>query len=98
MAGSRKTYTPEVKLQAVKMITEERLSVAAVARRLGVPENRRHEWKKAALKKGVAASPGSGHLTPVEGEWRRLRADVHRLGMGRDVLKKATAFFATQAT
>jgi transposase len=96
MAGKRKTYTPEFKLAAVKMITDQKLSVAEVARRLGVTENRLHDWKKAVVKKGVDAFPGSGHLTPVEEELRRLRADVKRLEMERDILKKATAFFATQ--
>ena len=42
------------------------------------------------------AFPGSGHLTPLEEENRRLRAEVKRLEMERDILKKATAFFATQ--
>ena len=42
MAGSRKVYAPEFKLQAVAMITEQKLSVAEVARRLGVTENLLH--------------------------------------------------------
>jgi transposase len=96
MAGSRKTYTPEFKLQAVAMITDQKLSVAEVARRLGVTENRLHDWKKSVLKKGADAFPGSGHLTPVEEENRKLRAEVKRLTAERDILKKATAFFATQ--
>ena len=93
---ARKFYAPEFKLAAVKMITEQKLSVAEVARRLGVTENLLHAWKKAVLKKGSDAFPGSGHLTPVEEELRRLRAEVKRLEMERDILKKATAFFATQ--
>ena len=97
MAGNRKTYTPEFKLQAVKMVTEQKLSVAEAARRLGITENLLHSWKKAVLKKGADAFPGSGHLTPVEEELRRLRAEVKRLEAERDILKKATAFFATQA-
>jgi transposase len=98
MATKRATYTPEFKLQAVRMITDQHLSVAEVARRLGVPENRLHEWKKAVLAKGADAFPGSGHLTPAEDELRRLRADVKRLEMERDILKKATAFFAALTT
>ena len=43
---------------------------------------------------GAGAFPGSGHLTPLEEENRTLRADVKRLEMERDILKKATAFFA----
>jgi transposase len=91
MARKRKTYTPEYKLAAVKMITDQKLSVAEVARRLGTSENRLHEWKKAHAAKGADAFPGSGHLTPLEEENRRLRAEVKRLEAERDVLKKATA-------
>jgi transposase len=96
MARTRKTYTPEFKLQAVKMVLEQKLSVAEVARRLGVGENRLHTWKKAVLKGGTRAFPGSGHLTPQDEEIRKLRAEIKRLEAERDILKKATAFFASQ--
>jgi transposase len=96
MARARKAYTPEFKLQAVTMITQQKLSVAEAARRLEVGEGLLHSWKKAVLKKGADAFPGSGHLTPVEEENRRLRAEVKRLEAERDILKKATAFFAAQ--
>lgn len=96
MARTRKTYTAEFKLAAVKMITEQKLSVAEVARRLGVSENRLHDWKKAVAAKGADAFPGSGHLTPQEEEIRTLKAEVKRLEAERDILKKATAFFASQ--
>jgi transposase len=98
MANKRKTYTAEFKLQAVKLITDQNLSVAEVARRLGVAEGRLHEWKKALATKGADAFPGSGHLTPQEEEIRKLKAEVKRLEMERDILKKATAFFATHAS
>lgn len=98
MARARKTYTAEFKLQAVKMTLEQKRSVAEVARRLGVGENVPHAWKKAALKDGTNAFPVSGSLTPLEEEDRRLRAEVKRLEAERDILKKATAFFASQTS
>src|SRR5262245_40392104 len=94
---ARKTYTPEFKLQAVKMILEQKLAVAEVSRRLGVSQNQLQTWKKAVLQNGNTAFPGSGHLTPLEEENRKLKAEVKRLHMERDILKKATAFFASQA-
>ena len=96
MAHQRKRYTPEFKLAAVKMINEQKLSVAEVARRLDVGEKLLRDWKRTHASQGDAAFPGSGHLTPLEEENRRLRAEVRRLEMERDILKKATAFFAGQ--
>jgi len=90
----RKTYTREFKLQAVRMMTEQGLSVAEVARRLGVGENCLRNWRAAARDQGEAAFPGNGNLTPAEDELRRLRAEVQRLKAERDLLKKAAAYFA----
>jgi transposase len=95
MPRPRSTYTAEFKLAAVKMITDQKLSVAEVARRLDVGENLLREWKKAVLARGDAAFPGHGHLPPAEDELRRLRAEVARLKAERDLLKKAAAYFAS---
>ena len=94
MARSRTTYTAEFKLAAVKMITDQKLSVAEVARRLAVSESLLRDWRKAVLARGDAAFPGHGHLPPAEDELRRLRAEVVRLKAERDPLKKAAAYFA----
>ena len=57
MAVKRKIYTPEFKLAAVKMITHKKLSIAEVARRLGVTESRLHEWEKALATRASTPSP-----------------------------------------
>lgn len=89
-------YTPEFKREAVRMMTEQELSVPEVSKRLGVTENQLYTWRKKARLQGAAAFPGSGHLTPVEEENRRLKAEIKRLEAERDILKKASAFFASQ--
>ena len=94
MAGHRKVHTAEFKLQAVKMITEQKFSVAEVARRLDVSESLLHTWKKTFLQRGDDAFPGHGRLTPPEDELRRLRDENTRLRAERDLLKKAAAYFA----
>jgi transposase len=95
MARPRSTYTAEFKLAAVKMVTDQKLSVAEAARRLDVGENLLRDWKKAVLARGDTAFPGHGHLPPAEDELRRLRAEVARLRAERDLLKKAAAYFAS---
>jgi transposase len=92
---ARKTYTREFKLQALRMIADQGLSVAEVARRLGVGENCLRNWRRAAREHGTGAFPGPGTPTPADEEVRRLRAEVARLRAERDLLKKAAAYFAS---
>jgi transposase len=98
MARPRTTYTAEYKLAAVKMITDQKLSVAEVARRLDVGENLLRTWKKAFDERGDAAFPGHGNPPPADEELRRLRAENARLRAERDLLKKAAAYFASPPT
>lgn len=94
MPRKRSTYTAEFKLAAVKMVLDQKLSVAEVARRLDIGENLLHTWKKAVAEGGANAFPGHGNPTPAEDELRRLRAENARLRAERDLLKKAAAYFA----
>ena len=95
MSRTRTTYTAEFKLRAVKMITDQRLSVAEAARQLGIGENLLRTWKKAFEDRGPEAFPGHGHPSPADDELRRLRAENARLRAERDLLKKAAAYFAS---
>ena len=94
----RKTYTREFKLQALKMLTDQGLAVAEVARRLGVTEGCLRTWKQAAAGHGESAFPAHGNPTPADDELRRLRAENARLRAERDLLKKAAAYFASPPT
>jgi transposase len=98
MAKHRRTFTPEFKAQAVKLVTEQGRSVAEVARDLDLSEGLLRSWKQALTVNGPGAFPGRGNLPVLEDELRRLRAENKRLQMGRDILKKATAFFARESS
>jgi transposase len=98
MARARRIYTPEFKAEAVKLVTEQGYSLAEAARSLGIRDNLLRNWKAALQSQGEHAFPGRGNLSPFEEENRRLRAENQRLLMERDILKKAAAFFAREAT
>lgn len=97
MARTRRTYTAEFKAEAVKLVTEQGYSVAEAARALGIKDNLIRNWKQALEAQGEKAFPGRGNVSPFEEENRRLRAENKRLLAERDILKKAAAFFATEA-
>ena len=98
MASRRRTYTAEFKAEAVKLVTEQGYSVAEAARSLGIHKTLLRSWKQALRDKGDQAFPGQGKLPAIEEELRRLRAENKRLLAERDILKKAAAFFAREAT
>ena len=98
MPRPRRTYTAEFKTQAVQLVTEQGYSVAEAARSLGISENLIRNWRQALAAEGDQAFPGQGKLPAVEDELRRLRAENKRLLAERDILKKAAAFFAREAT
>jgi transposase len=95
--AKRRVYTREFKIAAVQLVTDQGRSIPEAARSLGIHENLLRKWKIALESKGDAALPGHGQLPPLEDELRRLRLDNQRLLLERDLLKKATAFFAREA-
>jgi len=97
MSKPRRQYTRAFKLAAVKLITEQGRSVAEAARSLGVSEKQLRHWKAVLQVQGQQAFPGNGHLPAADDELRRLREENQRLRMERDILKKATAFFAKES-
>ena len=98
MARKRRTYTPEFKAEAVKLVTAQGYSVAEAARSLGVHQTVLRSWKVAFQAGGTQAFPGNGRLPAIEDGLRRLRAENKRLLAERDIVKKAAAFFAREAT
>lgn len=97
MPESRRVYTPEFKVAAVKLVTEQGRSVAEAARSLGITEKILRRWRQALASKGADAFPGQGNPPAAEAEIRRLQEENKRLRAERDILKKATAYFARES-
>ena len=92
----RRTFSREYKLAAVKKVIEQGQSYAEVARDLGIRDTLIHNWRKAFEEDGTLGSEVAID-SRVEAELKRLRAENRRLKMERDILKKATAFFAKES-
>lgn len=95
----RARYTLEFKQEAVRQVKEGR-AAAVVARTLGMPKASLSNWVRADAKGQLAQTSDSGKVvsaavvTPEQAEIARLRAEVARLKMERDIAKKAAAYFA----
>ena len=97
MSEKRRTYTAEFKREAVELVTEHGYKLTEAARNLGLNINMLRRWKQELTTHKNGAFPGNGRLTPEQEELRRLRDENKRLRMERDILKKATVFFAKES-
>jgi len=96
MGRSRKKYSREFKLEAVKLVVEQDRTVCDVADSLGVNRSVLQRWKSQLRKEGALAFPGNGRQNSADEEIRLLRKELARVRQERDILKKATAYFAKE--
>ena len=94
MSTTRAKYTLEFKLESVRLVRCGQ-SIAATARILGLADQTLHNWIRAE-QQGRLGGAGSKPVSPEQMEIARLRAENARLRMERDILGKATAYFAKQ--
>ena len=90
-------YTEAFRREAVKLVLEGGLPVPTAAKQLSVPKRTLLEWISKAKAGGPEALKGPG--TPVNevvAENSRLKRELAEARMERDILKKATAFFAKE--
>ena len=97
MATEKKKYTPEFKIEAVKLVTEQGYKPTEATRNLGIHPSVLNRWRSQLASEGKNAFPGKGRLTSEKEELQKLRKEVQRLKMERDILKKAAAFFAKES-
>ena len=94
----RRRYTKEFREEAVKLVTEEKMSLPEAARRLSLAPSTIGNWVK-AYKAGKLGEVGQSYrpLTEIEMELSRAKKELAEAKMERDILKKAAAYFAKES-
>jgi transposase-like protein len=91
----RRQYTPEYKAEAIRQVNVGDRSMSQVSRDLGLRMNTLWEWVHQAEVDAGKGEPEELTTTERE-ELKQLRREVARLREEREILKKATAFFAKE--
>lgn len=94
VSSARSLYTLAYKLEAVRLVQGGQ-SVPTTAKVLGIPAQSLGNWVRLS-KKGQLQGTGDKPVTSEQMELARLRAELSRVKMERDILKKATAYFARE--
>ena len=89
---TRRKYTEDFKRDAVALVTEQGYKVPEAARSLGIGDNLLRRWKQ-----GFEEEATGNPLSKDEREeLKRLRKEVRNLRMEKEILKKASAYFAKE--
>ena len=92
--STRARYTLEFKREAVRLVKGGQ-SLSATAKILGISDQTLHNWIKAD-REGRLSGAGAKPVSAEQMEIARLRAELARVKMERDILGKATAYFAKE--
>lgn len=90
----KRVFSPEFKDEAVRLVLEQSVGVKQAAADLGIGQSTLQKWVSAHRER--KATNGQVVSEADMAELKRLRKENHRLRMERDILKKATAFFAKE--
>lgn len=95
--GTRRRFSREFKLQAVRLVKDQGIPIAEVAQDLDLHETVLRRWIRSFEKDPDTAFPGQGQMTPEQAELAALRKENRKLKAERDILKKAAAYFASES-
>ena len=88
----RRQFSPEFKAEAVRLVQSTEAPIATIAQQLGISKSVLRRWVEATRRQ-----PAERLSEDERSELARLRRENLQLRMERDILKKATAFFARQS-
>jgi transposase len=89
-------YSPELRAEAVRMVLEHGMTQGEAAKRLSVPKGTIANWV-AAARHGRGPVSGAKTAQELESEIARLRRELAEVKEEREILKKATAYFAKES-
>jgi transposase len=96
VAAKRRRYADEFKQDAVRLIVEEKYSFRTAAEAVGVTEQTLRTWH-AKLAPKPEPCGDDATVAEFQAEIKRLRRELKRAEMEREILKKATAYFAKES-
>ena len=92
----RRVYGAEFKREAVSLVRDRGVTIRQAAADLGLHEGLLGRWVKAMRQDPKQAFPGKGQQKPDDAEMSRLKRELAKTRMERDILKKGIAYFAKE--
>jgi transposase len=94
---TRRTFSPEFKLEAAQLVTEQGYSVTEAAAAMNVSKSAMDKWVRQLKQEQQGIRPKASPLTPEQIELRELRKRISDLEEHNEILKKATALLMSDS-
>ena len=94
---TRRTFSPEFKLEAAQLILDQNYSVDEASRAMNVGKSTMERWVSQLKKERQGISPNASPITPEQIEIRDLKRQLARLQEHNEILKKATALLMSDS-
>ncbi len=91
MSRQRRSFSPEFKLEAARLVVDQGYSISDAARSLDVGTTAIRRWVSQLETERGGVTPASKALTPEQQRIQELEARINRLEREKEILKKATA-------
>lgn len=92
----RRVFSADFKREAVALVRERGVAIRQAAADLGIHEGVLGRWVREVKADPKQAFPGRGKLKPDDVEVARLKRELAKTRMERDILKKAIGYFAKE--
>ena len=94
--ATRRRFPEDFKREAVRLVVEEKYSFPAAAKAVGVSTRSLRDWHQKYAPEPLPCGEGAT-LAELQEENKRLRRQLKRAELEREILKKATAYFAKES-
>lgn len=94
MSSTRRRFTREYKIEALRLAAEEGMTTRSVARQLGIPENLIYRWRREMSSDSSSAFPGNGNRNANDEKIVELERENAKLKAQVQFLKRVAGYFA----
>lgn len=94
---TRRTFSPEFKLEAAQLVVDQGYSVDEAAKAMNVSKSAMDKWVRQLKQERKGISPKASPLTPEQIEIRELKKRIAELEEHNEIIKKATALLMSDS-
>lgn len=97
MTKTRRTFSPEFKLEAAQLVVDQSYTIKAASEAVGVGKSTMEYWVRKLRTERQGETPKASAITPEQRRIQELEKQLRRVELEKEILKKATALLMSDS-